>query len=1061
VDSRSASGAGRRGDGGVIEYEIPESKRFAVQEHAVELGALSWFDLAGWRTVPGDYLAPGGIMGARSDWRQALLEPELRSALATLNPDAKPAMIDAAVRKIVETPSQDVVENNRAFHALLSSVIPVEITEDGEQRHVGLRLLDRENPRNNRLLVANQFIVLGERETIRADVVVFVNGLPLAVLELKSPSDVQATLEKAHTQLQNYKAKAPELMRFNEVLVISDGTEARVGSLTAGLDRFVPWRTIDGDGLDDFARSELEIVIRGLFAPERFLDLVADYVAFEIKDGVVKSKKLAAYHQFHAVQRALDSTVKAAGVDGSHRGGVIWHTQGSGKSLTMLFFVRQLQLAKSLKNPTIVLVTDRNDLDDQLYNTFCDHGTALRLPPQKAESAADMRGLLTVDVGGVVFTAIQKFRGEEGEHPLLTKRSNVIVIADEAHRTQYGFRKHYVVTDSGIREQVGFAGYLHQALPNATMVGFTGTPIELKDRSTRDVFGDVIDTYDMSQSVADKATVPIHYTARLAKLHLRLTQDEREQLDALAEELTEEDEASAERGKGKLTRFEEVVGAADRVAMVAADIVEHFERRREAMDGGKGMIVAISRKVAVEIYNQIAALRPDWVSADPRDDTEGLLKVVITGQSNTDPPELQPHLRSKARLEKLAERFKNPGSGFDLVIVRDMWLTGFDAPSLHTLYVDKPMRGHGLMQAIARVNRVWGDKPGGLVVDYIGIGAELRQALQQYSARDRSEVRLDVDEAVRQALMRLESAEALLGDIWVPFLKADSAGRLTILKRCLEAILSKDRRDEFLKTTTELESAYAICSGDERVTARHWEIALMAAIRANLIKYTSGSGRGRWGVEQELRQLLSRAVMADGILDVFKEAGLGQPDLSVLSEQFLTEIGQAKEKNLAVETLRRLLAGEIKARERTNLVLARKLSERLDETLRRYHNRAVDSVQVIEELIALAREVQAESERGVELGLNGEELAFYDALAENGSARDLMGSEKLRVLAQVLVQTIHGSATIDWTKKESVRARMRIEVRKLLAKYGYPPDLQKAAVDLVILQAENSAAGWA
>ncbi len=980
-------------------YQIAETRAAALREEAVELAALSWFELLGWRTLPGDYLAPGGPSGARTDYRQAVLEPELRSALATLNPDATREMIDAGVRQVLALPSQDLLENNRAFHPLLASGIPVEITEKGETRTVGLRLLDRANPRANRLLVANQFIVQGERETIRADIAVFVNGLPLAILELKSPADAQATLERAYTQLQNYKDKAAELMRCNQVLVISDGIEARIGSLTAGLDRFGPWRTIGGEALEDDGRPELEVLIRGVFAPERFLDLIVDYIAFEIEDGVVKSKKLAGYHQFHAVRKALASTVAAAGANGGRKGGVIWHAQGAGKSLTMLFFVRQLQLARALKNPTIVIETDRNDLDQQLFGTFCAHGSALRITPRQADSAAEMRDLLKVDIGGVVFTSIQKFRGEDGGHPLLTDRSNVIVIADEAHRTQYGLRTRFLVGDAAIRQQLGFAGYLRQALPNATFVGFTGTPIELRDRNTAAVFGDVIDTYDMSQAVADKATVPIYYTARLVKLHLKLSAEEREQMDALAEEVTEGDEIAIERGKGKLTRFEEVVGAPDRVAQIAADIVEHFERRREAMAGGKGMVVAISRRVAVELYNHIAALRPEWVSTDPQDDAIGLLKVVITGNGNTDPQPLQPHLRSKRRREAIAERFKNPTSGFDLVIVRDMWLTGFDAPSLHTLYIDKPMRGHGLMQAIARVNRVWGDKPGGLVVDYLGIGAELRAALAQYSARDRDQVRLDPDEAVRQALMRLESAEALLGEApWREFFGAAPAVRLTILKRCLETVLAAGRRDDFLKTATELEAAYALVAGDERLAARHDEIALIAALRANLIKYTSSSGRGRSGVEQELRQLLSRALLADGILDVFKSAGLDQPDFSILSEQFLAEIRQTNEKNLAVETLRRLLAGEIKARERTNIVLSRKLSERLNYTLRKYHNRAVDSVQVIEELIALAKDISAEAARGTGLGLNTEELAFYDALAENGSARELMAHEQLRLL---------------------------------------------------------------
>lgn len=800
---------------------------------------------------------------------------------------------------------------------------------------------------------------------------------------------------------------------------------------------------------------------RALARQREWLILLDHNVAFEVVDGVVHSKKLAGYHQFHAVRKALASTIDAAGAGGQRRGGVVWHTQGSGKSLTMLFFVRQLQLAKALKNPTIVVVTDRNDLDDQLSGTFNAHISALRGIPVQADSAEEMRRLLTVDIGGLVFTSIQKFRGDDGEHPLLTPRNNVVVIADEAHRTQYGFKKRFVIAKEAVREQVGFAEYLRQALPNATFVGFTGTPIDDRDRSTVGVFGDVIDTYDMTQAVADKATVPIHYSARLAKLRLNLTDEEREELDALAEELTEGDEAAVERNKSNLTRFEEVVGARDRIAEIAADIVTHFEQRREAMAGGKGMIVTISRRVAVELYDRIAELRPGWVSADPRDDSSGMLKVVITGNGNADPAPLQPHLRSKKRREALAERFKKPGSGFDLVIMRDMWLTGFDAPSLHTLYIDKPMRGHGLMQAIARVNRVWGDKPGGLIVDYLGIGAELRAALAQYTARDRDQVRLDPDEAVRQTLMRLESAQLLLeGTPWRDFFRAGPAGRLTILKQCLEQVLANERREDFIEAATKLEVAYALSAGDERVTARRDEIALIAAIRANLVKYTAGASRGRDNIERDIRQLLSRAVMADGILDVFKSAGLDQPDLSILSDEFLTEVGQIKEKNLAVEMLRRLLADEIKARSRSNIVEASKLSDRLDDTLRRYHNRAVDSLQVIEELIALARDITASNARSAELGLNSEELAFYDALAENGSAKALMEHEHLRLLAQALVQAIRKSASIDWTRKESVRARMRIEVRKLLARYGYPPDLQKAAVDLVIRQAEAFATIW-
>lgn len=1038
----------------------PDQPRLDLAEEAVELAALSWFELLGWSSVPGDYLAPGGPMGARSDYREAILEPELRSAIASLNPEATADMVNSAVLKIKSSPSQDLVENNRLFHPFLVTGVPVEVHDKGETRTVGIKIIDQENPLANRFLVANQFIVKGERGNVRADVTVFVNGLPVAILELKSPSDASATLERAHSQLDTYKTKTPELMRINQVLVISDGSNARIGSLTAQLDRFAPWRTIDGTGLDDSGRSELEVLIRGVFAPERFIDLITDFVAFEVKEGTVKSKKLAAYHQFHAVKKALTSTVIAT-QSGTKKGGVVWHTQGSGKSLTMVFFVRQLQLARELKNPTIVVVTDRNDLDDQLFSTFADHGAALRGTPRKASNSEEMRRLLAVDIGGLVFTTIQRFRGEDGSHPRLTDRSNVIVIADEAHRTQYGFKKRYVERDGGVEESIGFADYLRQALPNATAVGFTGTPIEERDRDTYGTFGDVIDTYDMTRAVQDKATVPIHYTARLARLHLALDENERTQLDDLADELAEGDDAAVERIKGRLARFDEVIGAPDRIAQVAADLVEHFEARRDAMAGGKAMVVTVSRLVAVKLYDEIVRLRPAWAPADPSDDKIGMLKVVITGSRADDPQTLQPHLRSKARLEALANRFKDPASGFDLAIVRDMWLTGFDAPSMHTIYIDKPMRGHGLMQAIARVNRVWGDKPGGLVVDYLGIGTELKAALEQYTQGDRDQVRMDPDEAVRQTVTLLESSLSLLDGVrWRDFFTAAPPVRLTILKQCLEHILASDTRNTFIDIGLKLEVAYAISAGDVRVKGRAHEIAMVVALRANLAKYTTGSGRSRASVERDIRQLLSKAVMADGILDVFKSAGLDQPDLSIFSDEFLTEVRGSHQKNLAVETLRRLLADEIKAHTRTNVIQAQKLSDRLDETLRKYHNRAVDSVQVIEELLALAQEIRNDAARAAELGLSHEEIAFYEALAENGSARELMEHETLRTLARLLVQTIRDSATIDWTRKEGVRAKMRIEVRKLLARYGYPPDLQKAAVDLVVRQAEAIAVDW-
>jgi type I restriction enzyme R subunit len=1029
----------------------------AFREDDVEQAAMVWLEELGWRVLSGDYLAPGGSADARTDYRETILLPELGAALSSLNPQATSAMIDQAVRAVLAVPSGDLVENNRAFHRLLVEGVPVDRQIEGERLSVNLRLIDR-NPLSNRLLAANQFVVQGEKEVIRPDVTLFVNGLPLGLVELKNPASEVASLYMAWTKIQNYKAKAPDLFRANAVLVVSDGLHSRIGSLTAGFDRFMPWRTIDGERDDDRSLSELEVTIRGALAPEHIIPLALDYTAFETDDGRVTAKKLAGYHQYHAVRKAIASTLRASEASGDRRGGVIWHTQGSGKSLTMLFFVRQLQLAEALGNPTIVMLTDRNDLDDQLFGTFVEHPGVLRGTPVRADSVNDLREQLRVDIGGIVFTTIQKFRGEDGSHPQLTGRTNVIVIADEAHRTQYGFRKRFVATDEGVREEVGFAEYVRQALPNATFVGFTGTPIEKKDKNTRGVFGDYIDVYDMASAVTDKATVPIHYTARLARLHLNLTDEEREQLDALSDELTEGDSTAAERQKGRLTRFEEVIGSPDRVDQVANDIVEHFERRREGLGGGKAMVVAMSRRIAVALHDAIAKLRPDWVGES---DDNGLMKVVMTA-TNDDPQHWQPHKRTKAQLERLADRFKKPNGGFDLVIVRDMWLTGFDAPALHTLYVDKPMRGHNLMQAIARVNRVFGAKPGGLVVDYLGIGNELKEALAEYSAGDRNQVKLDEGEAIRIMLARLESAAALLGSIdWRGFFSAAPTQRLTILKQCLEHILGAGYRSEFLQTVVELETAFALCAGSDTAAKVRDEVALMVALRANLLKHTTAAGRSRTEVERELRQLLSRAVMADGILDVFQEAGLDNPDISILSEEFLADVRQMDEKNLAIEALRRLLADEIKVRERSNIVQAKKLTERLDEALRKYHNRAVDSVQVIEELIALARQLGEAVQRGEELGLTDEELSFYDALAENGSARELMAIDDLRVLAQALVRQIRTSATIDWTKKASVQAKMRLEVRKVLARYGYPPDLQKAAVDLVIAQAEGLARDWA
>ena len=1035
---------------------VPHRDQVRLDEEAVELSALSWLDLAGWRVVRGADLAPGGRLDARTDWRDAILTAELRAALARLNSNADATMIETALATVRASPSGDLLENNRAFHKLLVEGVPVAFRDaDGATRTMPLRLIASDDIALNQFIASNQYAVKGERDGVRADVALFVNGLPLGLIELKSPLDPDPLL-RAYTQLRNYEQIAPELLRVNEVQIISDGLTARVGTLTQGLDRFPPWRTEPGEVAG--GASDLEGVIRSLCLPRRFVDQVLGLIAFETDEGRVVSKKIAAYHQARAVVAARERVAVATAAGGDRRGGVVWHTQGSGKSLTMLLLVRALQLDPQLGNPTLLVLTDRNDLDEQLFATFSAHASALLAIPVRAADTAHLRTLLTTTAGGIVFSTIQKFRGEDGDHPLLTDRANVIVLADEAHRTQYGFKAKLVVGPNGVRQSLGFAAYVRQALPHATFLAFTGTPVSAQDRDTRAIFGDDIDRYDMRQSVADGATVPILYTARLARLHFDLSDAERAEIDELGESLTEGDGAAIEARKAKLARLDTVIGAPERLAAIAADLVEHIDRRFEGMGGGKVMIVAARRWIAVALYDALIAERPQWAGADPTNDDGGRLKVVMTASSD-DPPAFQPHRRTGARLQALAKRFKRPDSGLDVVIVVDMWLTGFDVPPMHTLYIDKPMRGHGLMQAIARVNRVFGDKPGGLIVDYIGIGAELQAALARY-ASDRPDTAFDVEAAVREFARLLEEAQSLLDPApWRNFAAGTPAERLNVFKACVEHLLATGRQTEFIDAVGKVETAFALTAGTEEAANARDIVALLIALRANLTQQTRGNnGGGTAGAEHRLKQLLSRAVVSDGILDVFAAAGLSNPNISVLSEEFLAGVRAVPERNLAVEALRRLLADVISGRRRSNIVEARLLTERLDEAMRRYHNRAVDSLQVIDELIALARDIDRSKKLGDELGLTPEEMAFYTALAENGSARELMRIDDLRVLAQKLVVQIRRSSqTIDWTRKESVRAKMRLEVRKLLARYGYPPDLQKAAIDLVIEQAEGLA----
>ena len=899
--------------------------------------------------------------------------------------------------------------------------------------------------------------------------VLFVNGLPLGVIELKNPADEDATVWTAWQQLQTYKAELPTLFSMNELLVVSDGNEARVGTLTAGREWFKPWRTVTGEGLADPHMTELQVMLEGVCAPDRLLALVRDFIVFEDDGGGALSKKMAGYHQLHAVRVAVDETLRAAelrrkviaevdeghyeagrkpgGNPGDRRVGVVWHTQGSGKSLTMAFYAGAVVREPAMENPTIVVLTDRNDLDDQLFGTFSRCQDLLRQPPVQAESRADLRGKLSVESGGVVFTTIQKFFPEEkgDTHPTLSDRRNVVVIADEAHRSQYDFVD-------------GYARHMRDALPLASFVGFTGTPIELQDANTRAVFGDYISIYDIRRSVEDGATVPIYYESRLAKLAL----DEREKprIDPEFEEATEGEEVERrERLKTRWAQLEAVVGAEKRVKQIAEDIVSHFETRLEALEG-KAMVVCMSRRICIALYRELVRLRPDWHDDD---DVRGAMKVVMTG-SASDPLEWQPHIRNKARREALAQRFRDPGDPLRVVLVRDMWLTGFDAPSLHTMYVDKPMRGHGLMQAIARVNRVFKDKPGGLVVDYLGLAQDLKKALATYTeSGGKGQTALDQDEAVAVMLEKYEVCCALFhGFDWTKWTTGTPQDRLNLLPTAQEHVLAQeDGKQRCLAAVLALSQAFALAVPHDEAMRIRDDVGFFQTVRAALSKRAAGEARPEEDLDLAVRQIVSKAVASEGVMDVFAAAGLDKPDISVLSDDFLAEVQGMPHRNLAVELLQKLLKGELSARRRKNVVQARSFSEMLEQTLRRYQSRAIEAAQVIEELIGLAKDMREANARGERLGLSEDELAFYDALETNDSAVQVLGDDTLRDIARELVDTVRRNVTIDWTLRENVRAQLRVLVRRILRKHGYPPDKQAKATQTVLEQAEVLSEGWA
>ncbi|MCH8247598.1 MAG: type I restriction endonuclease subunit R [Bacteroidetes bacterium] len=1012
-----------------------------MTESIVEDAALDWLGGMGYAVAHGPDIAHDGQSPERASYDQVVLVERLRSALTGINPTIPPEAIEEAVKKITTTESPTLIQNNEGFHKLLTDGVDVEYRrDDGSLKGDKVRLFDFSDPDNNDWLAVNQFTVQEPRgQARRPDVVVFVNGIPLAVIELKNPADEEATIWSAYKQLQTYKNEIPSLFVFNELLVISDGLEARLGSLTAERDRFMPWRTIDGETVAATELPQLEILLKGVFDRRWLLDLIRHFCVFE-SDGPTTAKKIAGYHQFHAARKAVATTLKASHPEGDRRCGVIWHTQGSGKSLTMLFYAGKLIDEPAMKNPTLVLLTDRNDLDDQLFGTFSRCKAILRQTPGHADSRDDLKEKLRVASGGVVFTTIQKFLPEMkgGEYEMLSDRSNIVVIADEAHRSQYDFID-------------GFARHMRDALPNASFIGFTGTPIEKTDANTQAVFGDYIDVYDIQRSIEDKATVPIYYEARLAKIGL----DEAQKLtiDDEFEEATEGEELSQqEKLKTKWAAMEALVGADERLRLTAGDFVQHFEQRLEVMDG-KALFVCMSRKICMDLHDEIIKLRSDWFHED---DDKGAIKVVMTGNAS-EGPRLASHARSKLRREQLATRFKDPKDPLKVVIVRDMWLTGFDCPCLHTMYIDKPMRGHGLMQAIARVNRVFRDKPGGLVVDYLGIADQLKLALATYSeSGGKGKTALDQNEAVAVMIEKYEIVQAMFhGFDFSAFFTGSQTERLSVIPRAIEHVLQQeDGKERFLKAVNELSKAFALSVPHPEALRIRDDVGFFQTIRAGIMKATTPGKKTTEELDTAIRQIVSQAVSGEGIVDIFAAAGLKNPDISILSEEFMADVANLPQKNLAVEMLRKLLNDEIKLRGRRNAVEARSFKEMLEVSIRKYQNRTVETAQIIQELIKLAKEMREAGTRGERLKLSDDELAFYDALADNESAVEVLGDKTLRDIAREITTKVRQSASIDWTIKETVRAAMRAMVKRLLRKYGYPPDKQEAATKLVLEQAE-------
>jgi len=1036
-----------------------------ITENEIELFAIELLEKQGYNYIYAPNIAPDSDTPLRESFEDVILKEKLQNSLIAINPTLDYDLIEYAIKEVQRLRSTELLTDNEAFHKMLTEGITVEAQKDGITRGEIVKLIDFDDVSNNDFIVSNQFTIIENGINKRPDLILFVNGLPLVVVELKNPVDENATIGSAYKQIQTYKSVIPSLFTYNAFCIISDGLEAKAGTISAGLTRFMAWKSADGKSEASKLISQVETMITGMLNPVTLLDLVRNFIVYEKstkednKTGITTIetvKKLAAYHQYYAVNKAVERTTKASAIDGDKKGGVVWHTQGSGKSLSMVFYTGKIVLA--LNNPTILVITDRNDLDDQLFDTFASSASLLRQEPIQADDREHLKKLLKVASGGVIFATIQKFSPEEGNiYDELSDRRNIIVLADEAHRTQYGFKPKTVDEKDkdgnviGKKIVYGFAKYLRDALPNATYLGFTGTPIESSDVNTPAVFGDYVDIYDISQAVEDGATVKIYYESRLAKI--TLSDEGKELVKELDNELGADELSETQKTKAKWTQLEALIGSENRVKEVAQDIVSHFEKRQEVFDG-KGMIVAMSRRIASELYKEIIRLKPDWHSDDL---TKGVIKVVMTA-SSSDGPELAKHHTTKQQRRDLANRMKDVNDELQLVIVRDMWLTGFDAPSMHTLYIDKPMKGHNLMQAIARVNRVYKDKPAGLVVDYLGIASDLKKALSFYSdSGGKGDPALAQEQAVALMLEKLEVVSQMYhGFEYENYFEADTREKLSLILEAEEHILGlEDGKKRYIDEVTALSQAFAIAVPHDEAMDVKDEVSFFQAVKARLVKFdSSGSGRTDEELETTIRQVIDKALVTEQVIDIFDASGIKKPDISILSEEFLMEVAGMKHKNIALEVLKKLLNDEIKTRQKTNLVQSKSLMEMLENSIKKYHNKIITAAEVIEELINLSKDIHRMDEEPKEMGLTDFEYAFYSAIANNDSAKEVMEKEVLRELAVVLTERVRANASIDWTIKESVRAKLKVIVKRTLRQFGYPPDMQKLATETVLKQAE-------